>query len=91
MLKVTIELISAVDGSRKEWQGVIYNDGTGTPESGNYIAAFGPKGGKLSAKQITDTRAQRGWRYATLQGFPRKRLGPWSLLRQLLEKTEDTR
>jgi len=89
MLKVTIELISAVDGHRKQWEGIIYNDGSGTPESGNYIAAFGPKGSTVRAMTGRySARKQRGWRYAALQGFARKRRGPWELLRQLLDKAE---
>lgn len=91
MLKVSIKLISAIDGSEKDWEGLIFNDGTGTPERGNYLAAFGPKGGRLKPHQIRAQLKQRGWHYAKLTGFSRKRKGPWSLLRELLEQVEDLR
>jgi hypothetical protein len=89
MLKITVELISAIDGSRdKKWEGLIYNDGTGTPERGNYVAAFGPKGGKIAALAGKYGTRQRGWRYARFKDFPRKRLGVWDLLGRLLNQEE---
>ena len=69
MLRVTVELLSARDGSRKVL-GVaeICNDGTGTPQRGNYLAKFSRRGG------------HGVWKRVELANFPRQRLLAWDLL-----------
>lgn len=74
MVRVTIDLVSANDGSvRNLGVAEIANDGTGTGDIGNYKIALSKFGGKGV------------WRKGTLQGFPRKALGGWDLLFRCLE------
>lgn len=55
-------------------EATITNDGSGTPEVGNYdVTLF--KGARYSARPGT------AWKRGRVEGFTRKRLGPWHLLR----------
>jgi hypothetical protein len=70
MIRVTVELISAIDKSRNEILGVceIANDGTGTDSVGNYNVALTQRGGK------------KLWRTGRVVGFHRKKFLAWDLL-----------
>ena len=86
MIKVTVELISAVDGHTETLgEAIIYNDGSSHTNSvGNYNALFGKKGkrirwdqGRLGATNI--------FRAVHISNFPRKRLLVWDLLFRALQ------
>ena len=80
MIRVTVELFSAVDG-HKEILGVaeIWNDATGTATSGNYGYALSQRGG-----------SSKLWKNGFIKGFPRKRKLAWDLLfRCLKDAVED--
>lgn len=72
MIKITIELVSAIHPSRSKVLGVakITNDGTGSNTKGNYKYEFS-KSGK-SIKQI--------WKSGEIKNFNRKRFLGWDLL-----------
>lgn len=74
MLVVTIELWPRGFETNKQTIGKMYiaNDGTGTLTQGNYDAIIKKRG--------TNTT----WKIGRIEGFPRKRLGPWYLLYRLL-------
>lgn len=82
MIKITVELIpaSAPHESRHLGTALIYNDGTGTPTTGNYCAVLSRRG-----------RPKSVWREGKISGFPRKRLGPWDLLLWALAATVGNR
>jgi hypothetical protein len=67
MIRITIELISAVDPSRSRILGTmdIENDGTGTQEVGNYLgtlhAEYTPKEGRKGKVTAFDRRRQSVW------------------------------
>ena len=74
MLKVTIDLISA-NGSEYDKRlgtAIIYNDATGTPTRGNYVAELHGQSGKLL--HLTEVR-----------DFPRKTRTAWDLLYRALD------
>ena len=75
MIKITVELISAIDGHR-EILGVaeIANDATGTISSGNYRYAF-------SKRKLPNQIFKGG----SIKDFPRKRLLAWDLLYRCLK------
>ena len=75
MIRVTIELISAVDESRSRKLAVmiITNDGTGTATKGNYIAGL--------VGEYTKGKA----RCARLVDFNRKNNSVWSLVGAFLK------
>lgn len=83
MLKVTVELISAIDGHREELvQAIIYNDGTGNPISGNYIALLG------NYKETVDPVSRDGtWKEVVVLKHNRRRdaNSVWSLLYKSLK------
>jgi hypothetical protein len=70
MIRITVELISAVDHKRNRVLGTleIVNDGTGTLESGNYV---GTLHGEYTAP---------GGRKGRLTSFSRRRSSVWSLI-----------
>lgn len=85
MIRVTVELISAIDG-HTETLGIaeIWNDATGNETTGNYKFKLGRRGQKYLGKTFT------GWREGKVKDFPRKRLLVWDLLyRCLKEAVED--
>ncbi len=53
----------------------IANDGTGTPDSGNYVA-----------KLYKGTAKSRPWKQATVKRFPRLQLSAWDLLHRVMRK-----
>ena len=72
MIRVTVELVSAIDGHREVLgTAVIVNDGTSeTEKRGNYNAAFYGK---------------RSWqRRGLVENFPRKSRNVWHLIRRSL-------
>lgn len=74
MIKVTVELVSAIDPSRSRLLGtaIIANDGAGSVTRGNYNAQFyGGTGG--SGKQ------------GRVENYPRKAVSIWNLLRRSIE------
>ncbi len=78
MIRVTIELWPRGDAARRKHLGTIdiANDGTGTPERGNYkVRLAGFKG------------AESTWRAGAVQGFPRRSRGPYDLLLRALAAT----
>lgn len=72
MIRVTVELVSAIDPSRSRLLGIaeIANDGTGTDLSGDYFASF-----SKWAPKHTET-----WKRGRVVGFDRKGRGAWDLL-----------
>jgi len=58
--------------------GIIFNDATGTPESGNYVGELRDKSG-------------RRWRKVCVQAFPRRRLMAWDLLYRILKEAVSDR
>jgi hypothetical protein len=82
MLRVTIEVLPSGDENRKRHLGTveIANDGTGSPEVGNYsirLAKFG--------------RPNQTWLQGKLSGFDRIKRGPYDLLLQCLVATVGVR
>lgn len=76
MLVVKIELHSARTGEVKELhRAYLYNDGSGGPLSGNYVAEF------LRRRSIDRNSKVRTSR---VKSFPRKRLNAWHLLARAL-------
>jgi hypothetical protein len=63
-------------------EGVIANDGTGTPTRGNYRALFSKRGGFKG--DLASGRVKNTLRVSELVGFNRKREGVWDLLRYCL-------
>jgi len=76
MIKVTVELISAISPDRDRHLGTMYieNDRTGTPTIGNYQAKLT----KFKSQTVV-------WRVAKCLGFNRKRESPWYLVYLLLK------
>jgi len=74
MIKVTIELISAITRETSILGEIlISNDGTGTEHQGNYDAVFYKEKCKV-------------WKREKLLSFPRKRLNVFYLLQRVLMK-----
>lgn len=72
MIRVTVELVSAIDPKRNKVLGVavIANDGKGTATHGNYDVVLSKAGAAISQK----------WRQGRVEGFARKNRGGWDLL-----------
>lgn len=72
VIRVTVELVSAVDPSRSRLLGVatICNDGTGTVDRCDYDASFS----KWAPKQ------DEAWKRSRVTGFTRQTRGAWDLL-----------
>lgn len=72
MIRVTVELVSAIDPSRSRLLGVaeIANDGTGDAGTGAYDARFS----KWAPKQAET------WKRGHVEGFDRQARGAWDLL-----------
>ena len=74
MIKVTVELISAIDGHTEILgTATIANDGRGTKTRGNYNAVFASK------RKLV-------WRLVGVNDFPRERLNAWDLLYRCLHQ-----
>lgn len=95
MLVVRVELWSAIDGSRTEIaRSVIYNDGTGTPDSGNYVAATlrGRDREELDKSMVSFLRHTEretrklavAPRFTRVSAYPRKNLHVWHLVSRAL-------
>ena len=65
-------------------EGVIYNDGTGDKNNGNYTAFFSRKGGFGKKSNLPRREATSILRIEELAGFKRLRQGAWALLGKLL-------
>ncbi len=78
MLIITIQLAPQGDRTRTHLRGTasIVNDGTGSPTSRNYDVRLS-KWGKPSVT----------WRTGQVEGFARRRLGPWDLRFRTLQVT----
>lgn len=79
MIQVLIELHPGGDETRKRCIGllVIRNDGTGTPEKGNYEYAIS-HAGKFFGKR------KEPFKQGRIKGFPRK-LSPYRLISRVLK------
>jgi len=86
MIKVTVELYSAIDDHIELLgEAIIYNDGSShTPSIGNYNALFGKKGKPVYWKR-GEFAATNLFRAVHVSGFPRKRLLVWDLLYRALQ------
>ncbi len=83
MIKITVELISAIDGHREMLgEAIIYNDGTGTPTRGNYHAIFGKKGKTVPPGLLPEY----AYRTSEVKNFPRQTKNAWWLLCAALNK-----
>lgn len=82
MILITVELVSARTGKREVLgKAEIYNDATGTPSRGNYVAKLYKRGENFGGSV---------WKAGRIEDFPRKRLLMWDLLfRVLRELVED--
>lgn len=81
MLVVKIELHSAVTGQVSELgRMIIANDGTGTPDHGNYNVALGRKGNTSNAAVL-----ERPSRRGRVEKHLRKHLSVWMLVRKALD------
>lgn len=80
MLRVTIDLLPSGDESRKRTLGVvnIANDLTGDLDTGNYDVWL--------SKSLVG-KAGQTWKKGRVEGFPRRRLGPYDLLYRALRAT----
>lgn len=72
MLRVTVELLPGGDESRKQDLGTAEISLAGASEDaqeGNYNVMLSKWG-----------RPKQAWKRGSVEGFPRKKLGPWDLL-----------
>ena len=78
MIKVTVELISAIDPSRNRHLGTAFisNDGKGTPSVADYNVSLSKRGLPKSV-----------WKSGRVRGFKRLKLGAWDLLYLALRNT----
>jgi len=84
MIYVRIEIwpLGSQDHKRVLGEAYISNTGKGTEQKGDYEyklskkKGFGPQGGNI-------------WRKGFIHNFPRKRLGPWDLLRRVVEAARE--
>ena len=76
MIKVTVELVSALGAGRnKTWSAKIWNDRTTSVESGGRKGAY--------EYEIIDA-AGSVWKSGKIHNFPRKQRGVWDLLFRVL-------
>lgn len=85
MLRITVELISHGDETRKKIIGVmeIANDGTGSDGSGN--SAIGHYNGTLRAEPAYTGRMPGGVRRGRVTNFARRTQSVWSLVGAFLK------
>ena len=82
MIRVTVELFSAIDGHHEILgQGFIYNDGSGTNHRGNYEVLLGRKGEKFNHPH----QMHRVYRAGRVENFPRNSKNAWWLLLEALK------
>lgn len=92
MLYIRVELWPRGDRSRSKVLGeaVIANVG-GTATVGNYAANLSRRGGFKARKEddgtfrVTLPRSSSIWKQTTVEGFKRRRFGPWDLLYRVLK------
>ena len=84
MIYIRVELWPFGDERRRKVIGemAIYNDGTGTPERGNYKAWWG--GRKDNTKQINEFRLGDVPAKSEVNDYPRKSYNVFELLRRCL-------
>ena len=82
MIVVTVEVWPGGDASKAEHVGTaeIDNDTTGTLTVGNYNVVVGKS-----------AYFKCPWKRGRVEGFPRRRLGPWDLLYRALRATVGAR
>lgn len=74
MIRVTVEMLPGGFGPVQHLgTAIISNDGTGTPQRGNYNVRLSPRG-----------NPKRVWRRGRVLRFPRKRRSAWHLLEEAL-------
>ncbi len=85
MLKITVELVSAVTGRTTEL-GRMYvaNDGKGTVEMGHYDASVCRKGTTAVPKPINPGGA-KATRVGRVENYPRKKYNMWRLILRCLK------
>ena len=91
MLKITVELwpFGSEANRKKLGEMYIWNDGTGTPDRGNYKFWYGGKNSNISelrAVQLGD-KPPKG----TLEGFPRKSYSAFELIKRCLNEVKKVR
>lgn len=76
MIRVTVELVSAIHPSRSKVLGIaeIANDG------GESVATNGDKGSYDVALSKWAPKTSQTWKRGRVEGFDRKHRGPWDLL-----------
>lgn len=91
MLRITIDLIPHGDSSRTETIGCIYiaNDGSGDLNTGYYNSVLTLR--RAAKRAVTALGAKDIWKRARVEGFPRKRLGPYDLLYRILHAAVGSR
>lgn len=87
MLKVTVELVSAVDSSRSRVLGVavIENDGIESIETNGDTGSYRARFSKWAPKE------RETWKRGTVSGFNRKTRGAWDLLYLALQSAVGSR
>jgi len=80
MIRISVELLSAVDTSRNRLLGVaeISNDGNSRSE---HVGSYNVKLSKWAPKQ------NETWKLGRVVAFPRKKLGVWDLIYVALRNT----
>lgn len=74
MVKITVDIVPPFARKRRTIaRAEIVNEGTGTPERGDYKYALWGKTGKV-------------WRVGTIKAFPRKSYSIWRLLYRILRE-----
>ena len=86
MIYIRIEFWRKGDRENAELlhEGVIYNDGTGDKNNGNYRAYFSRKGGFGRKSDLPRLKMTGILRQGELKGFKRKLKSAWNLLGRLL-------
>ncbi len=76
MIRVTVELVSAVDPKRSKVLGVakLVNDGVDS------LFTAGDKGSYVCTFSKMEPKTKETWKKSQVKGFDRNRLGPWDLL-----------
>ncbi len=88
MIRVTVELVSAIDASRSRLLGValISNDGTGTAAQGSYNAVFSKSEPYITREVAEGLRTahviskKNAWKMGRISGFDKVHFGAWDLL-----------
>ena len=65
-------------------EGVIYNDGTGDKNNGNYSGFLSRRGGFGKKSDLPQKVLTSVWRSGAIEGFKRLSYGAWNLLARML-------